>query len=709
MDIKYLVFTLALFCGMFLGMQAADADGLIIIDPPIHHPIIKRPVPLTVRYHRVSVEIDKHVATTTIDQMFVNDYDVDLEGTYIFPLPEEASITEFSLYVDGKKVSGKIFGKDEARKIYEDIVRQMKDPGLLEYVGRNMFKTRIYPIPRNGTKRMKLVYKQVLKYDAGTYKYVYPLDTEKYSPKPLEDASIAVRIKSPIPLKSVYSPSHKIDLDLDEYEASCGWEEKDVKPDKNFVLYYTVSQKDVGISFQTYRLDGEDGYFLMLLSPGNLKNRAIAKDIVFVLDTSGSMGGEKIVQAKNALQYCLKQLNSDDRFNIVSFASSIKSYKDSFVYARSGNIKDAVRFVEDFDADGGTNINEALSEALGMFRDSKRPQMVVFLTDGEPTEGITDMKEIIKNSEKANDRNARMFVFGVGHDVNTHLLDKLAEVHRGVSEYVDPDENLEVKVSSFYKKISAPVISDIKLNFGKVKVYDLQPITLPDIFRGQQLVLLGRYKGDGTTDITLSGYVDGRRKDFSYRAEFARRNRENDFIPRLWATRKIGHLTSQIRLNGEKNELVDEIIRLSKKYGIMTQYTSYLILEKEDDYESYGIRPSMAPKVRASGRQYAMDMGALSGAGAVSSAKKIGQMKQSEQAAEPVLDTVKYIAGKTFYLRDKVWTDAKYKKGMKLKKVKYLSKEYFQLIKAYGGVSKAMSIGKNIIIVLNGTAYQISE
>jgi Ca-activated chloride channel family protein len=694
---------------MFLGMRAADADGLIIVDPPRHHPIIKRPMPLTVRYHRVSVDIDKHVATTTIDQVFVNEYDVDLEGTYIFPLPEEASITEFSMYVDGKKVSGKILGKDKARKIYEDIVRQMKDPGLLEYVGRNMFRARIYPIPRRGTKRMKLVYKQVLKYDAGTYKYVYPLDTEKYSPKPLEDASIAVHIKSPIPLKSVYSPSHKIDLNLDQYEATCGWEEKDVKPDKNFVLYYTVSQKDVGISLQTYREGFEDGYFLMLLSPGNLKNRAIAKDIVFVLDTSGSMGGEKIVQAKNALQYCLKQLKSDDRFNIVSFASSIKSYKDSFVYARRDNIKDAVRFVEDFDANGGTNINEALLEALDMFRDSKRPQMVVFLTDGEPTEGVTDMKEIIKNSERANDRKARMFVFGVGHDVNTHLLDKLAEVHRGVSEYVDPDENLEVKVSSFYKKISAPVISDIKLNFGKIKIYDLQPMTLPDIFRGQQLVLLGRYKGEGTTNITLSGYVDGRRKNFNYRAEFARRNRDNDFIPRLWATRKIGHLTSQIRLNGEKKELVDEIIRLSKKFGIMTSYTSYLILEKEEDYEDYGISAVQAPKVRASGRQYAMDMGSLSGAGAVKSAKGISQLKQSEQAAAPVLDTVKYVSGKTFYLRDKFWTDSLYKKGMKLTKIKYLSKEYFALVKKNGEVSKYLSIGKNVIVVINGAAYQISE
>jgi Ca-activated chloride channel homolog len=687
----------------------AYADGLIIVDPPRHHPIIKRPIPLSVKYHKVKVDIEHNVATTTIDQVFLNEYDVDLEGTYIFPLPEEASITEFSMYIDGKKVSGKILKKDEARKIYEDIVRKMKDPGLLEYVGRNMFKARVYPIPKHGKKKMKLVYKQVLKYDAGSYKYVYPLDTEKYSPKPLEEASIAVEIDSSIPLKSVYSPSHKIDLDLDKYKATCGWEESDVKPDKNFVLYYTVSEKDVGLNLQTFREKGEDGYLLMLLSPGDIKKKAIAKDIIFVLDTSGSMSGKKIVQAREALKYCLNQLNNEDRFNIVSFSSSIKSYKDEFVRAYDKNVDEAIEFVKDFNASGGTNINEALNTSLKMFNYSQRPKIVVFLTDGEPTEGITDMKKIVANSKRANKRKARMFVFGVGNNVNTHLLDKLGEVHRGISDYVDPNEDIEVKVSAFYRKISSPVLSNISIDFGGIKVYDLLPKTMPDIFSGQQLVVLGRYKGDGDKKITLSGYVNGKRKKFVYEGRFEKADKANEFIPRLWATRKIGYLTSQVRLNGEKKELIDEIIRLSKKHGIMTQYTSYLILEKEDDYERYGISPAKAPKVRASGRQYSMDMSSISGAGAVKSAKGISSMKQMEQAAEPVLDTVKHVGGKTFYLREKVWTDAEYKKGMKSRKIKYLSKEYFQLIKSYGGISKSISVGKNVIVVKNGVAYHITE
>lgn len=700
----------ALFSFAFLLVSGvAYADGLIIVDPPMHHPIIKHPIPLTVRYHRVSVNIDNNVATTTIDQVFMNEYDVDLEGTYIFPLPEEAAISEFSMYIDGKKVGGKILGKDEARRIYEDIVRQMKDPGLLEYVGRNMFKARIYPIPKRGQKRMKLVYKEVVKYDSGTYKYVYPLDTEKYSPKPLEDASIAVHIKSPIAIKNVYSPSHKIDVNLDELEATCGWEAKDIKPDKNFVLYYTVSEKDVGLSLQTYKIKGEDGYFLMLLSPGNIKGRTIAKDIVFVLDTSGSMGGKKIVQAKDTLKYCLNQLNRKDRFNIISFASSVDPYKDSFVQATSGNVRNAIKFVEDFTATGGTNINEALLEALKMFKDSSRPQMIVFLTDGEPTVGITNMKDIIKNSQKANKHKARMFVFGVGHDVNTHLLDKLGEIHRGVSDYVDPDENIEIKVSSFYRKINEPVLSDISLEFNGIKVYDLQPHDLPDIFRGQQLVLLGRYKGDGTKKITLSGYVNGTKKRFISEGKFEKENKENDFIPRLWATRKIGFLTSEIRLNGEKKELIDEIIKLSKKHGIMTQYTSFLILEKEEDYESYGLAPAMAPKVRAAGKKYEADMGAMSGGSAVSQSKDIMSQQMSEQVAEPKMNTVKYVGDKTFYLRDKVWTDSEYKKGEKTEKIKYMSKEYFELLKKNAKLGKYLAIAEKVIVVFEGKAYEVEK
>ncbi len=697
-----------------LCITDALADGLIIVEPPIDRRIVPphpmpQPVALTVKYHRVKVDIYNQVATTSVDQVFKNDYNVDLEGTYIFPLPEDATISDFAMYVDGKRISGEVLDKDRARQIYEDIVRRMKDPGLLEYIGRNMFRARVYPIPAKGEKRVELVYQETIKYDAGLYKYVYPLDTERFSPTPLEEVTISARVKSRIPIKSIYSPSHDVDTKIKENEASCGYEDKNVKPDKDFVLYYTVSEKDVGLNLLSYRRPGEDGYFLLLLSPGQIEARAIPKDIIFILDTSGSMNGDKLKQAKDALRFCINSLGRDDRFNVMSFATSVNLYRDDLVPASKRETEEALKFIDEFQARGGTNINEALISGLKMFTDSKRPQMVVFLTDGEPTVGITDMKDILKNVEAKNEAKARIFVFGVGDDVNSHLLDKIAEAERGVSEYVVPKENIEVKVSSFYRKISEPILADIELDFGKIKTKEIYPLTLPDIFKGTQLVLLGRYSGDGATAITLKGYVDGKENRFVYEDKFPKEDKENDYIPRIWATRKIGYLMSEIRLKGENKELIDEIIKLSKEYGIMTPYTSFLILEKEDDYRVLGIEPHQASKLKADGKVFEEAMKKSVGRSAVSSGLDIKGLKNKVSADEPTLDTIKHLGDKTFYLRDKTWIDSEYREGMRVREVKYLSDRYFEILRRKPELGRYFALAENIIVVYEGECYQVKK
>lgn len=712
MKAKILISGIALACSLILGLSNAFADGVIIVERPVaphiipSHPTLEA---LSIKYHRVQIDIENQIATTSIDQVFRNDYDVDLEGTYIFPLPEDATITDFAMYIDGKRTSGEILDKDKAREIYENIVRRMKDPGLLEYVGRNMFKVRVYPIPKHGEKRIELVYQETLKYDAGVYRYVYPLDTERFSPKPLEEVTISVKVKSKAPIKSLYSPSHEVDTKVEQFQASCGYEAKNVKPDKDFVLYYTVSEKDVGLNLLSFRQPGEDGYFLMLLSPGQLEGRTIDKDIIFILDTSGSMSGDKIKQAKDALRFCINALSKGDKFNVISFATGVNLYKDNLITANGKNIKGALGFVDKFEARGGTNINDALLSSLKMFTDSKKPRMIVFLTDGEPTVGVTDIKDIIKNLGDKNKAKARIFVFGVGDDVNSHLLDKIAEVHRGVSEYVVPQENIEVKVSSFYRKISEPILADIKLDFGKIKTKEIYPLTLPDIFKGTQLVLLGRYEGDGSTAITLTGHVNGKEKKFIYEDKFPKENKENDFIPRIWATRKIGYLMSEIRLKGENKELIDEIVKLSKEHGIMTPYTSFLILEKENDYAQWGIRPAESRAMKTEGRRYKEAMKRPVGRDAVSSAEDISALKDEETAKRPTLETVKYVGDKTFYLRDNIWIDSKYKEGIKVRKMKYLSEKYFDILRRKPKLGKYFAIAKNIIVIYEKECYQITQ
>lgn len=707
---KVLNWFLLLVGSLVWWTAVAFGDGFMIVNPPSRPQVIApAPTHLSVKYHRVKVNIDNQVATTSIDQVFKNDFDQDLEGTYIFPLPEEASISDFALYMNGQRVSGEIVDKDKARQIYEDIVRKMKDPGLLEYAGRNMFKARVYPIPKHGETRIELVYHQALRAEKGICRYVYPLNTEKFSPLPLAEVAISVRIKSKLPLKSCYSPSHEIDTKLEQFQAVCGYEAKEVKPDKDFILYFTTAEKEIGLNLLCHRLAGEDGYFMMLLSPGQLPAQHSSKDIVFVLDTSGSMNGEKIQQARGALRYCLNNLGQEDRFNIVNFATEVNPFRARLVDADKKNIQEALVFTDKLTARGGTNINDALLLAAKMLTAAGRSRMVVFLTDGEPTIGVTETKDILRNLELANTNKARLFVFGVGDDVNTHLLDKMAETHRGVSEYVTSQENIEVKVSSFYNKISEPVLADISLNFGKIKIKEMYPVVLPDLFAGTQLILLGKYEGEGATAVTLTGQVNGKEQRIVYEDRFVAAQKDHDFIPRLWATRKIGFLTNEIRLKGENKELIEEIIRVSKEYGIMTPYTSFLVLEKEQDYEQWGIKNIAAPLVRTEGLRYKGAMDSVSGAGSVSKAKDIRALKEEKVMGKPMLETIKYVGSKTFYLRNNIWVDAKYKDGMKIEEIKCWSKEYFDLLKQKPELGKYFAIAESVLVVFEGKGYQVNK
>ncbi|MBI3947596.1 MAG: VWA domain-containing protein, partial [Armatimonadetes bacterium] len=572
---------------LFLVAAPALADGFIVPSPL---PDVPRPPNLAVRYHHVDVTIRNGVATTHIDQVFHNDFGRELEGTYIFPLPEDAAVSDFTMWLDGKPLTGRMLAKDEARRIYESYVRKRIDPALLEYVGRGMFQARVFPIPARGDKRIELSYSQVVPFDAGLYAYRYPLNTERFSSRPLEEVSVRVAIESPAPLKAIYSPTHEVDVQRKgETRATASYEQKGVKPDKDFHLYFGVSEKDFGLNLLACTPEvtekakgGADGFFLLMLAPktGLEESRKLAKDITFVLDTSGSMAGEKIEQARDALKFALGNLNPGDRFNLIPFSGDVEPFRPELVPATPAAIKAARAFVEEIQARGGTNINDALLAALRQQAPRPgAPAMVVFLTDGLPTVGVTDVKQILANVEKARVGETRLFVFGVGDDVNTHLLDRLSGGNGGVSEYVRPGEDLEVKVSSFYTKIATPVLANLELDYGGAEAYDVYPKRLPDLFAGSQVLVFGRYRHSGRFDVTLKGSVGGNLRRFTYPADFVGEERGSGFIPRLWATRKVGTLLDEIRLHGQNKELVDEVTRLGLEYGIVTPYTSSLVEE----------------------------------------------------------------------------------------------------------------------------------
>ncbi len=326
---RYKVLTAVTTVVMLLATAApALADGVIIPDPP---PVpMPEPIWLTIRTHRVTVTIEDQVAVTRVDQVFVNDYDWEVEGTYVFPLPEGATVSNFTMWVDGEPIEAEVLEADQARAIYEDIVRRRRDPALLEYVGRDAVQARIFPIPPGEERRIQLEYTQVLPVEDGLVRYVYPLDTERFSAQPLEEVSIHVEIRSPDPIRAVYSPTHQDRVYIEregEYRATVGYEEQEVWPDQNFELVYTVSPQDVGVNLLSYREPDDDGFFLLLVAPTvETRGRVQPRDVLLVLDTSGSMEGEKLQQAKDALVYVLEHLNPEDRFNIVAFSTGLQTY-----------------------------------------------------------------------------------------------------------------------------------------------------------------------------------------------------------------------------------------------------------------------------------------------------------------------------------------------------------------------------------------------
>jgi len=704
----YLILAVVL---ILFGAQA-KADGFIIPWPS--EPFKPLPPVLSVKYHHVDVKIDNQYVKTSIDQVFLNHHHRDLEGTFIFPIPEGASITKFSMYAGGEELKGEVLDKDEAKKIYEDIVRKKKDPAILEWFGDGMFRARVYPIPANGETRIKLDYSELLKPSSELFEYRYTLATEKFSRDPLETVKITVDLNSDLPIKNIFSPTHNVKINkIDEHRAEVTYVEEDTRPNKDFVLYYTVSKKDFGFNLLTYQDKKEGGLFMGLVSPKVIipKGKEIKKVVLFILDTSGSMSGKKIKQAKNALKFCLNNLKRDDRFNIIDFDDQITAFKDELIHATPDNVDQGLSFVTDLAAEGGTNINDALLTGLGQLETEKRLTFIIFLTDGLPTVGETDMKNILKNAKKKNVNLAKIFVFGVGYDVNTHLLDRLSDENSGASDYVSPDEDIEVKVSNFYKKISNPILADIELEFKGIKTSMIYPQRLPDIFEGTQLVVVGRFEGEGTAEVNLSGYVDERKKEYMYRVEFEKQKVKNSFIPKIWATRRVGYLIDQIRLYGESEELVDEIVRLSKKYGIINEYTSFLIRadytlaheELREEAERRIVRMTKKDVGRGAVSQ-AKSLKALQAPTAVPPA----QYWDSEGNVVQVTDVIT-LDNKTFYNKDGLWVDSEYDVKIKTIKIEKFSPAYFKILKTFTEAGKFMSLGDEVIFVLKNLAFQIGD
>lgn len=735
--------SLAACVSISLAPLVAFAQGLLIDEradarfrmprPPIWPGPRPIPVPQPLQSYKikelgVNVNLADQVAKVQVSQSFVNTGSRQMEVSFIFPLPYEGAIDRLTFMVDGKEYEAKLLTATEARGIYESYVRQNQDPALLEWIGTGMFKTSVFPVPPGAERTVTMRYSQVCKKTAGLTELMFPFSTAKYTSHPVEKVSVNVTIQSQAPIKNIYSPTHSIEISRPgNMQASAKFTSTNEIPTSDFRLLYDVGDGPVAASVLSYRPEGsEDGYFMLLVSPEIKKAAAELpkKNVVFVVDRSGSMSGKKIDQAKAALKFVLNNLHEGDLFNVVAYDTVVESFKPELQRFDDETRKQALGFVEGIYAGGSTNIDGALKAALSQLKDDKRPSYVVFLTDGMPTAGETKETQIVLNAKERNTVRTRVFSMGVGFDVNSRLLDKLARSGFGQSEYVRPNEDIEVQVAKLYNRIGAPAMTDLGIKVDVegltaeqgAAVNRVYPRDAYDLFAGDQLVMVGRYKKPGAAKITVSGKGEDGVKSFDFPALLTEKSSDEtySFVEKLWAMRRVGEIIDEIDLHGNNKELTDELVALSTKHGILTPYTSFLaddganVRNLADNRRQAGLALDSLKEAEGRFGVVQRDSKAKMLRAAQAPAGGAPRFRKAEDDSEVTVRSVQNVGAKTFFQRGGKWVDSTLTEELEknVKQVERYSKEYFDLIVKHGKDSaKYLAIEGEVMVVLGGQAY----
>ena len=763
----------------------AHGQGMLIDSRPgqqfrLPRPIVPpQPSPATSSYRIESLEVDAKlndsVARVQVSQTFKNTGSAQIEASFVFPLPYDGAIDQLTLLVDGKEFPAKLLTKEEARQRYEEIVRTNRDPALLEWVGAGMFQTSVFPIPAGATRTVTLRYTQLCRRSAGLTDFLFPLSTAKYTDGLLKRLKLNVAIDSPVDLKNIYSPTHEVKIErTGKRQALVKFSAEETIPSDDFRLFFDAGDQPVSASVVSYRPEkDEPGYFLLLATPeiqsteddgddgaNEEKAQSTGKTVIFVVDRSGSMSGEKMDQAKEALKFVLNNLKQGDTFNIVAYDSEVEAFRPELQKFDDDSRSAAVGFVNGLFAGGSTNIGGALDRGLGLLEDADRPSYVIFLTDGLPTVGEMNEAAIAKHAASANKIRARMFAFGVGYDVNSRLLDRLARDNHGRSEYVRPNEDIETSVSNLYRRIGAPVMTDVELTIdvegakeadGAV-VSRLYPTGKFDLFAGDQAVIVGRYRVPGDAKATLRGKLAGEEKTFRFPAELAADSDDdaNAFVAKLWATRRVGEIIDEIDLKGRNEELVNELVELATKHGILTPYTSFLADENNQVRELSLLRDAAADSLSSldaaageqafysrynkSSLQFAEKPAALPATASAAAPAQAGAAGgyggrfggesfqrtletrgrgvvyyDALQDRQVVAKSMINVGRKTFNRRGDRWVDATLseEKEKEANQIERFSDEYFDLVAKHGKhVAPYLAIDEPVTIELDGQVYQ---
>jgi Ca-activated chloride channel family protein len=640
----------------------------------------------------VSVHVRGRVARVEVEEWFQNQGGRLGEGDYLYPLPGEAVFADLSLFQGDVELKGETMDAAKARAIYEEIVRRKKDPALIELAGHGLLRARVFPINPGETRKITLRYTQMLSRAGDALQLRYAASGRNAGPGRGEGSQGPQRVREAVPLqftvtvdsaaqfRDPFSPTHEVDVTRRDGRIT-------VRPRAqlagDFSLFLPFAGEAVGLTLATHRPDGDNGYFMLTLSPADVREGAAARDLTVVVDVSGSMSGTKLEQAKAALNQVLGTLAARDRFRLIAFSSGVRSQASEWTRATPEAVTDAREWVDGLSATGGTNIEGALAEAFRLTPGEGRLPIVLFLTDGLPSVGEQNPEQIAARTDR--ERGAtRVFAFGIGYDVNTYLLDRLSAAGRGATAYVTPDENMEDAVGGLMAKIQHPVLTDLALEAG-VRIEELYPQRLPDLFSGEELVVFGRYSGSGEWGVVVTGRRGGHPERYSTRVAFPRHENGNDFIPRLWASRKIGVLQQSVRLNGANPEVIEEIRQTALRYGLLSEYTSYLV--QEPDVVATGGR---AFQMRDAAPAPASEQ---AGAGAVAAARADQERRELKSMAQlNAADTVmllrghfgqaQQVSGRMFQQqRDGSWADLLHGDSLPVVKIEPFSPAYFEVLR----------------------------
>jgi len=662
----------------------------------------------------VQVTVEGRVARVEVTEWFENRGARVAEGHYLYPLPGEAVFEGFSLFQGDAELRGEIMDAEQARRIYEEIVRKRADPALIELAGHGLLRARVFPIDPGQERKVTLRFTQVLDRAGNSLQMIYAGgvrgDEASHGIAQGLESSFELTVEDGDRFLEPFSPTHSLSARRSD---GCLMVRIDEALIGRMSLFLPLATDDVGLSLATHRPPGEDGFFMLTLTPGRNSGPVEPRDITAVLDVSGSMSGEKMEQARSALHALLGAMAPQDRFRLIAFSNAVQRYREGWTAGNADGLRQGREWVDRLVADGGTNIGAALDEAFRLETPEGRLPVVIFLTDGLPSVGEQSPERLADRAEARAGR-ARVFAFGVGHDVNTHLLDRLGEAGRGSTQYVEPGENVERAVGLLAAKVQHPVLTDLDIAGAPVRLSEMYPIRLPDLFAGEELVLFGRYEGQGEGTLTLEGRRAGRAEGFGVGADFARTVEANAYIPRLWASRKLGHLTRQIWTEGETRGLVEEIRSLALRYGLPSAYTSYLVQEPNIvAVDGIRVRPANMPRSQGSVRQTAAAPSATSGAGAVRRAEEarrfrdansVSKLAEAESDMEEALERMdaagetRMLAGRIFSPENGVWMERGRTEDNDRIRVEVFSSAYFRILGALGELKPVLLELESVVV-----------